>query len=126
MILNSSPDARTASWAERELQYIDEFAALNSLYRETLRVASQLVNPNTLDEPDRVEARARYEQLYWADLPYAGESSEVEAAMVLFRMHLLEAERDGSDVEAWTQLNYQLINLSEALRDSTPNDPLSE
>lgn len=126
LIVNSTDDEKTIAWANRELEYIDKFAALDALYRETLKVASQLVEPSRLEEPDRVQARARYNQLYWADLPYAGESQDVIDAMIAFRNQLLVAENAGPEAEAeWEKLNGRLIDLSKALRNSTPNYTLN-
>ena len=124
LIVNSTADTRTTLWAQAELEYINNFAALDTLYRETLKVASQLVEPSRMNEPDRVQARARYNQLYWADLPYAGESQEVIEAMIAFRTQLLVAEEKESRSEGlkeWAELNLRLIRLSEALRKSSPN-----
>ena len=121
LILNSTNDKRTIDWAKKELVYIENFAALDALYRETLKVSSQLVEPGRLNHPQRALARARYNQLYWADLPYAGESQEVINAMVKFRRQLLDAENAGAEAQAeWEALNRLLINLSKALRNSTP------
>ena len=125
LIVNSTVDENTTAWAQAELEYINKFAALDALYRETLKVASQLVEPNRLLEPERVQARARFNQLYWADLPYAGESQEVISAMIAFRSQLILAENAGSGIEGrdqWEQLNQDLIRLSGALRESTPSD----
>jgi len=118
LILNSANDKRTVAWAGRELEYIEKFAALDTLYRETLKIASQLVDPGRLKEPDRVQARARFNQLYWADLPFAGESSGVKFAMIEFRDQLLKAEDaadNSSKQKEWGTLNEKLIALSQAL-----------
>lgn len=109
-------DPNVKAWAQNQLKYIDEFAALDALYRETLKSASQLVDPATMNEPERMRARRRYEQLYWADLPFAGESAEVESAMVEFRRGLISAEMSPNDVQAWTGLNSLLIDLSKTLK----------
>lgn len=125
LILNSTYDDKTTAWAEAELTYINNFAALDALYRETLKVASQLIDPKRLNEPDRAQARARFDQLYWADLPYAGESDQVISAMIEFRNQLIVAENAGSSVEGreqWEKLNRNLIGLSSALRQSTPTE----
>ena len=125
LIVNSTDDTKTIAWAAAELEYINNFAALDVLYRETLKVASQLVEPNRMTAPDRVQARARFNQLYWADLPYAGESEQVISAMVAFRSQLIIAENARPGVEGrkhWEQLNRNLIGLSSALRESTPRD----
>ena len=124
LIMNSTSDKGTLAWARRELEYIEKFAALDALYRETLKVASQLVEPSRLREPDRAEARARFNQLYWADLPYAGESQQVAIAMIAFREQLFIVESADQHPQArqqWEALNLRLIELSKALRESTPD-----
>jgi hypothetical protein len=112
-------DDKVRSWAVHQLDYIDTFAALDTLYRETLKTASQLVDPATLNDPERMKARRRFEQLYWADLPFAGESSEVASKMIDFRNGLIAAEKTSSAGEAWPELNSLLIQLSETLRQAT-------
>ncbi len=112
-------DANVKAWAQNQLKYIDEFAALDALYRETLKSASQLVDSGTVNEPERMKARRRYEQLYWADLPFAGESSEVASAMVKFRAGLVGAERTPTNFEAWADLNSLLIELSQTLKQAS-------
>lgn len=120
---NFADDKHMQEWAQAELQYIQRFAGLDALYRETLKVASQLVEPGRLSDPQRVLARVRYNQLYWADLPYARESSSVSEKMVDFRNKLIAAERSPDDRRSWDELNLALIYLSTALRDSTPGYP---
>ena len=65
----------------------------------------------------------RFDQLYWADLPYVRESRPVETAMVKFRNQLLLAEAPQNDRKAWEDLSLSLISLSRTLRDETPPDP---
>jgi hypothetical protein len=116
-------DDRIHEWAEEELKYIESFAALNALYRETLKVASQLIDPSQLKDTERTKARVRFDQLYWADLPYSGESQAVISAMIAFRESLMTAERAPGNSGAWEALNVRLIELSQALRGSTPPQP---
>lgn len=120
---NIADDESTKKWAHRELEFVREFAELNTLYRETLNTACQLTDRRRLKEPARIRARARYEQLYWADLPFAKESQEVESAMVEFRSRLIEAENSPDDAVRWDELNSHLLRLSRALRNSTPQYP---
>jgi hypothetical protein len=87
-----STDENTKGWATTQLAYVDNFAGLEALYLETLKTASQLADPAQLQEPARKLARARYEQLYWADLPFFGEHNAVASAMVAFRKVLTAAE----------------------------------
>jgi hypothetical protein len=124
ILLNFADDQRIKDWAEAELRYIESFAALDALYRETLKVAAQLVDRGRLNEPERLQARSRFEQLYWGDLPYAGESQQVVSAMIGFRNALIAAESAGPEgARAWQELSTKLIQLSQALRDSTPKYP---
>lgn len=115
-----SDDPNIQIWAGRELENLQNYAALDALYRETLKVASQLVSSRTLNDPARQTVRARYEQLYWADLPFAKESTEVDSAMAGFRKTLIEAERNPSNPEAWRDLETDLLSLSKALQRSMP------
>ncbi|WP_437783401.1 hypothetical protein [Sorangium sp. So ce1097] len=122
-VLENLADDRMRKWATAELQHVNDFAALDALYRETLSVASQLVDPDRLNDPERARARMRYNQLYWAELPFAGESQAVISAMVAFRNQLMAAERAPTDEQVWQVLNGKLIELSIALRESTPKYP---
>jgi hypothetical protein len=113
-----SDDARIREWAAQELEYIENFAALDALYVEAMKVAAQLVSRTSLKDPKRDAIRARYEQLYWADLPFYKESKEVESAMVAFRSALEMAEANPASASAWQELNGAMIKLSGALRES--------
>ncbi|HYJ05783.1 MAG TPA: hypothetical protein VEX43_11650 [Chthoniobacterales bacterium] len=112
-------DDSVRDWADRQLSDIKNFAALDALYRETLRTASQIIDPLTVNDPERIKARRRFEQLYWSDLPFAGEPVEVEKAMLTFRTALVATEMLGTDASAWSSLNGHLIDLSAALRKAT-------
>jgi hypothetical protein len=118
LLIQLTQDENLRLWATKELVQIESFAALDALYRETLSVAAQLVDPNTLALQSRIEARRRYEQLYWADLPFAGESAAVEKGMVAFRTALMNVERQGPGGD-WQRLNASLIKLSRTLRDAS-------
>jgi hypothetical protein len=102
---------------------VEEFAAQDALYRETLKVAAQLVEPGQINDPDRMRARLRFNQLYWADLPFARESREVANAMVEFRKQLLEAETAPTDPAHWAGLNGKLISLAKVLQEAVPKYP---
>src|SRR5262245_36218721 len=45
-----SDDARIREWAGQELEYIQNFAALDALYVETMRVAAQLVSRSSVKD----------------------------------------------------------------------------
>jgi hypothetical protein len=121
VIQNFADDQTIKTWAQAELQYIETFSAVDALYRETIKIASQLVEP--VNSPERATARSRFNQLYWADLPYVGESRDVEQAMVEFRKALIAAEDAPQDKSAWQMLNNELYDLSRVLRNATPPYP---
>lgn len=125
VLYSFADDDRLRRWAQEQFEYIDSFAALDALYRETLKVASQLVEPGRLNNPERVTARVRFDQLYWADLPFAGEHQAVIEGMIAFRNQLLAAEAATGDSQAWSALNGRLIALSKALKDSMPKFSLA-
>ena len=54
--------------------------------------------------------------------PSAGRRAKnaVISAMIAFRNALLTAEAAPADTQAWNNLNHRLIELSKALRESTP------
>lgn len=121
-----SGDENTTRWAREQLEYIQRYAALDTLYRETLQVAAQLTERSALGSPERARARARFNQLYWADLPFAGETQPVVQAMIAFRTKLMEAEAAPEDQAAWDELNAALISLSNVLRSETPAQKVEE
>jgi hypothetical protein len=123
VLINFASDEQIKNWAKSELKYVEDFAALDALYNETLKVASQLIDPTQLNAPERGRARIRFDQLYWADLPHAGESGKVSQAMIAFRGQLLVAERSADNKNEWDQLNKSLIQLSKELKESTPSRP---
>ena len=60
--------------------------------------------------PQRKAYRARFDQLYWADLPLVKESPQVAEAMVIFRKALQDAEQFPNT--HWVSLYDTLIRLS--------------
>jgi hypothetical protein len=119
-----SQDERIRDWAGVELQYVESYAEQDALYRETLKIASQLVRRSKGESDGRWDdARARFEQLYWADLPYARESPDVAAAMIDFRSALLVAEAKPNAEQLWNNLDLSLLRLSNTLRQSQPKGP---
>jgi hypothetical protein len=105
-------DDHVQEWITNQLETIETFAALDALYRETLKTASELIIPTAENNEERNQARKRFEQLYWADLPFAGESQEVIAAMIAFRDGLMEAEAAPKDQIKWSELNRLMYELS--------------
>lgn len=114
-----STETTTIDWAEDELKYIEETAGLEALYLETLKVASQLVDPSRITDVKRSEARARFEQLYFADLPFFGEHRQVASGMVDFRQALMTAEASRETGTAWTKAQSELLDLSAILSSCT-------
>jgi len=117
-----SDDERIREWAKDEHSFIEKYAEQDTLYREALKVASQLAY-RAATKDQREAARSRFEQLYWADLPYARESQPVETAMVEFRIALVNAEAKPNDAEGWDKLKIALIQLSKTLKEETPKLP---
>ena len=121
--LSTNPDLR--SWAVGQLSYVRKCSAKESIYQDALRTAAALVHPAGKIESDVVAARQRFEELFWADLPYVGESKEVVDAMVSFRMALIAAESgpaSGSDPAVG--VNSAMLVLAAALsKDNPQNDP---
>ena len=121
--LSTNPDLR--SWAVGQLSYVRKCSAKESIYQDALRTAAALVHPAGKIERDVVAARQRFEELYWADLPYVRESGEVSAAMISFRNALIAAESgpaSGSDPAVG--VNSAMLVLAAALsKDNPQNDP---
>ncbi|GAA3653695.1 hypothetical protein [Flavivirga jejuensis] len=113
-----STDSHILEWASGEEKFIKEQSALIELYRETVKVTSILANRNTYNTPDWIEASKRYYQLYWADLPYYGESQPVISTMIEFKKKFDKIEND-SDVEQWRAMNIALIKLAKTLKEET-------
>jgi hypothetical protein len=118
-----SEDERVRDWARAELEDVENYAEQDALYRETLKIASQLVRRTSKTDASWQAARSRFEQLYWADLPYAKESSEVARSMIDFRNGLLAVDRNPNDERLWEQLDLNLLSLSGTLRQSQPARP---
>ncbi|MBZ5507224.1 MAG: hypothetical protein LAO78_17330 [Acidobacteriia bacterium] len=123
VLANYSDDPHIRSWSEVQLKYIQDYAEKDALYRETLKVSSQLVHWTSNKDPQRELARTRFEQLYWADLPFAKEDAPVIAGMIEFRRVLLLAEAKPNDPNRWASLDIALIQLAKALKESQPKDP---
>ena len=119
LLSSLTQDEEMRNWAKKEMIFIEQFAALDTLYRETLAVASQLVDPATLNTSERVAARTRFEQLYWADLPFAGESPPVEKAMISFSNRLNTAEI----TDSWASMQQELFQLAQVLKEAVRTLP---
>ena len=109
-------------WAKKELCHIENYAERNAYYREALSVASQLIEPDNLNDPNRRLARVRFEQLYWADLAYVDESLPMAKAMVNFRRGLEAAEAEPDKTETWTTLRGSLLQLARTVQGETNRD----
>ena len=113
-----STDSQILEWASGEEKFIKEQSALIELYKETVKVTSILANRKTYNTPDWIEASKRYYQLYWADLPYYGESQPVISTMMEFKKQFDKIENDRT-TEQWEAMNIALIELAETLREET-------
>lgn len=117
--LSTQPSLR--AWADGELHYIRKCAAKEAVYRETLQTAAALLRPDRNATPAWVAARQRFEQLYWADLPYVKESGAVAGAMIAFRKALISIDSGGSErSNTEAALNGAMIELANALAEDDP------
>lgn len=62
---NLATDAKTREWAHTEATEIKDHLAREAVYREALKVASQLVDRNSTGLPETQKAKGRFNQLYW-------------------------------------------------------------
>jgi|SRR5688572_28742640 len=113
-----SKDTAILTWAEKEEIYINEKAALLALYKETVNVASVLSNRQLYGTEDWQTASKRFYQLYWADLPFYGESQAVVKRMVAFKTEL-DNIQNKDDIKNWQNMDNELIHLATALRDES-------
>jgi hypothetical protein len=121
VIRTLSRDESLRGWAAQELAYIRQCALKESVYRDTLRVAAELLRPRDPTDPDWLQARKSFERLYWADLPYVRESAPVVEGMVAFRKALDLIERAGTDARPDDgPLNKAMIELARALSKDDP------
>ncbi|MGV8986417.1 MAG: hypothetical protein ACOH2H_09055 [Cypionkella sp.] len=122
LIQTLSIDPALKDWAGREITYVKNCSAKAVIYQETLRVAASLLDPQT-EPTERAAAQRRFEQLYWADLPYVHEGPGVAGAMVHFREAFVAAGSSPA-ADGLTALNVAMINLGKALSDDDPKkDP---
>ena len=118
LIETLSIDPALKAWAGGEITYVRTCSAKAVIYQETLGVAASLLDPN-IEPAERATARRRFEQLYWADLPYVGEGKPVEDKMIAFRKVLVAAET-AAPAGQMPNLNVAMIDLGTALRDDDP------
>lgn len=123
LIKNFAKDSLIAEWTRNELAFIKEKAALLSLYKETVNVASIIANRETFRTPEWNNATKRFYQLYWADLPFYGESDTVISRMIAFKTQL-DAIGDGTDPYKWKLMDLEVIRLSGTMKsESAKLDP---
>ncbi|GAB4191657.1 MAG: hypothetical protein Tsb002_20570 [Wenzhouxiangellaceae bacterium] len=120
-LLEYSNDQKIRNFANNQLNYINEYAELNALYRETIKIASSLSVKEGLGDNEKRENLLRFEQLYWAELPLAGESEIVSKAMIQYRVRLQKVEAEPNEAINWNNLNLAMLELSTAIRSSMPN-----
>jgi len=123
VISTLSSDAELRRWAVSQASYVKKCSAKQAIYQETLRTAATLMHPSSQSDSAVMAARARFEELYWADLPYVGESDGVSRAMVSFRNDLIAIENGtGNTASAVTSLNQDMLELSAKLKLDNPQD----
>nr|WP_067297649.1 hypothetical protein [Marinobacterium profundum] len=120
-LIEYSSDSKIENFAIQQLDYINQYAELTSLYREAIETASSLAVKDALTPSDRKQKFLRFEQLYWAELPLAGESTQVSTAMVRYRTQLLKTQADPELVKHWNELSFAMLELSTAIRSSMPD-----
>ena len=121
-LMQYSSDSRIKAFSQNQIEYINKYAELDALYRETLKVASKISIKDGYSPEERREEIQRFEQLYWAELPLAGESDAVSIAMVDFRKKLhLTGQNNDLEEAYWNKINLSLLELATAIRSSMPN-----
>ena len=115
LIKNFAKDSIIAEWTTKELVFIKEKAALLSFYKETINVASVIANKETFRTPEWHTATKRFYQLYWAELPFYGESDTVIVRMKSFKAQL-DAIGDGTDSYQWRLMDNEVILLSKIMK----------
>lgn len=115
LIREFSNDSVIINWAKKEEVFIKDRAALLTLYKETINVGSILANQNLYDTEEWKNALKRFYQLYWADLPFYGETQPVINAMVNFKS-ILDQISDKNEIEKWREMDNGLHRLSETLK----------
>lgn len=126
VIYTLAPNDELKDWATKQIKAIDDSLALNTLYKETVITASRLVaNPDT-SSPEWKADRIRFEQFYWAELPFAGESEEVANAMKYFRNALIAAENSKFNDLSTERLTTTLHKLAFKFRSDIESRKSSE
>ncbi len=110
-----SSDTIVTKWAITEEEYVKNKAGLLALYKETVGVCSILANRSLYDTEEWRKASKRYYQLYWAELPFYGETQPVISAMINFKLHLEEITNT-TELEKWQNMDVALIKLSNILK----------
>ena len=115
LIREFSTDTVIINWASKEEVYIKNKAALIALYKETIIIGSILANRNLYGTEEWANASKRYYQLYWAELPFYGETQPVISGMINFKS-TLDQITDKNDLEKWRKMDIALIKLSSTLK----------
>ncbi|WP_109300705.1 hypothetical protein [Aquimarina sp. AU474] len=110
-----SSDTIITDWAIKEEGYVKNKAGLLALYKETVGICSIVANRSLYGTEEWKKASKRYYQLYWAELPFYGETQPVIEAMINFKSHL-EQITNTTEVEKWQKMDLALIKLSDILK----------
>jgi hypothetical protein len=116
LLSHFSKDSSIIKWTQKEKVYIYEKAPLLTVYKETVRVCSIVANRQLYASDEWNNALKRYYQLYWADLPFYGETQNIIEVMISFKSELDKIESK-EDIEQWKNLDYALIELSEVFKE---------
>jgi len=119
LIKQFSKDTAILHWADREEKYINEVSALLALYKETIKVASILANKQISGTTEWSNASSRFYQLYWAELPYYGESQPVISKMIAFKRELDEIQHNNDRQNDWESMDGALYELSKTLKEES-------
>jgi hypothetical protein len=119
-IKSFTKDDNILAWAKEQLTFFGNLGTKESLYGEALETARKLSGPGTRDE----KLWTRFEELYWSELPFVGESSDMVNAMVRFRKALVSAHAapEIDSEEEWSQVKRALIQLTRTVKSELPNE----
>ena len=105
----------TRDWAIEEEDFVNTKSGKIELYTETLRTASVLANKAEYKTEEWHKALKRFFQLYWADLPFIGESQKVVDHMIAFNQGLFQVQQNDTPGN-WKTMEEALLNLSGTFR----------
>ena len=124
-IVSRLGDYDMCAFAVAQLQFIDEHEARNSLYREAVALAGQLIDTQIYGQPEWYQRKSRLNQLYYGELPLARLNNEVRAAMENYFEKLKAAEDHHPSTDGWKDAGMALAELSKTVAKDMPKDSQS-